>query len=321
MTRILFFFFISISMVSFSHEKTNPKNQSEELGKVEWYRNYEEALVLSRTSKKPILILFQEIPGCSTCRNYGHNVLTHPLMIEAIDNFFIPLAIYNNKGGADKKILDKYGEPSWNNPVVRFVNSAGKDEGGRISGDYAAFTLANGMKKQLIKDGKAVPTFLNLLLLELSNKNSEHIETGYFKMFCYWSGEKIIGQLPGVLTTEAGHGGGEIVKFTYDARLVSEEKLKRFGEKHDLKWIRKPSNYSKSTTDDKYYLRNSDYQFIPMSEIQRTKINSAIGKGEDPRLFLSPSQEKWLVDVQKGVLKKEMRYRLPFTKTYEALRY
>ena len=47
------------------------------------------------------MLLFQEVPGCSTCRNYGHNVLSHPLMVEAIESLFVPLAIFNNKEGKE----------------------------------------------------------------------------------------------------------------------------------------------------------------------------------------------------------------------------
>lgn len=58
---------------------------------------------------------------------YGRSVLTHPLMVEAIETFFVPVAIYNNVKGKDAEVLARYEEPSWNNPVTRFVDAAGKD--------------------------------------------------------------------------------------------------------------------------------------------------------------------------------------------------
>ena len=61
----------------------------EELGKVNWLRNIEEGIAQSATSKKPVFLLFQEVPGCSTCRNYGQNVLSHPLIVEAIESLFV----------------------------------------------------------------------------------------------------------------------------------------------------------------------------------------------------------------------------------------
>jgi len=79
--------------------------QSEELGQVNWQRNYDEAISLSEKENKPIFLFFQEVPGCSTCRNYGHHVMSHPLIVEAIETHFIPTAIFNNKRGKDAKIL------------------------------------------------------------------------------------------------------------------------------------------------------------------------------------------------------------------------
>ena len=47
--------------------------------------------------------------------------------MKRIESEFIPLLVYNNKGGADAELLKKYKEPSWNYPVVRFLNSEGVD--------------------------------------------------------------------------------------------------------------------------------------------------------------------------------------------------
>jgi hypothetical protein len=57
-------------------EKTNPKSQNIELGKVTWFRDYNYALHLSSKLSKPILLFFQEIPGCSTCVNFGRSTIS-----------------------------------------------------------------------------------------------------------------------------------------------------------------------------------------------------------------------------------------------------
>jgi Thioredoxin-like len=49
-----------------------------ELGGVAWLRDYDRALALAAEQGKPILLLFQEVPGCSTCVRFGQDVLTHP---------------------------------------------------------------------------------------------------------------------------------------------------------------------------------------------------------------------------------------------------
>ena len=62
-----------------------------------------------------------------TCINFGQDVLTHPLMVELIADHFIPVAIFNNHPGKDAEILRRFGEPSWNNPVVRFLGPDGAE--------------------------------------------------------------------------------------------------------------------------------------------------------------------------------------------------
>jgi hypothetical protein len=54
------------------------QNNPKELGTVNRYRNLQKAKSESKSNQKPILILFQEVPGCSTCKNYGSNVLSNP---------------------------------------------------------------------------------------------------------------------------------------------------------------------------------------------------------------------------------------------------
>ncbi|MBL0082871.1 MAG: hypothetical protein IPP37_10780 [Saprospiraceae bacterium] len=51
---------------------------------------------------------------------------SHPLIVEAIFTYFIPVAIFNNKNGHDADVLAAYKEPAWNNPVIRIVNEGAK---------------------------------------------------------------------------------------------------------------------------------------------------------------------------------------------------
>lgn len=131
-------------------QKTDKENQNVELGKIAWFRDYNEALRESKVLNKPIFILFQEVPGCSTCQKYGQNILSNPLLVDIIENEFIPLAIFNNKKGEDRKILKLYQEPSWNNPVVRIVNHEGQDIVSRLSGNYSLEGVSNLIRLALV---------------------------------------------------------------------------------------------------------------------------------------------------------------------------
>lgn len=312
------FIICSTMQQGYAQEKTSPKNQDEELGKVSWYRNYHEALSASKKQKKPVLLLFQEVPGCSTCRNYGHNVLSNPLLVEAIESEFIPLAIHNNKGGEDKKILDLYNEPSWNNPVVRIVDQYGKDLTDRISGNYSAIALYKAMVQVMKIENKAIPKYMELLGEELAASNNRNIKEKTFKMYCFWSGEKHLGSADGVLTTQAGFmSGHEVVRVTYDSKKISEADLSTFAKRADISPITSDRSYRSSKKDEDYYLQHTPFKYLPLSPLQRTKINSAIGHKMDPEQYLSPKQLKWLEQLKYSNKQKKILFDQSFAEAWE----
>lgn len=289
---------LSITSITEAQNKTNPNSQPEELGTVSWYRNYEEALTASAKENKPVLILFQEIPGCATCRNYGNDVLSNPLLADAIGNEFIPLAIYNNKRGADAEILKKYKEPSWNNPVVRIVNNGGSDIVPRVSGNYTAKGLYAAMDLALQKEFIEIPAYFKLLGKELSATSVKTKDT-YYSMYCFWTGEKQLGSQEGVLNTEAGFmGGHEVVKVTYNESAIDKNDLDAFAKANRMKPIPQTSSYRWAQNDEDYYLQHTDYKYLPLTPLQRTKINSALGNRKSGIEYLSPSQLKWLEEIQ-----------------------
>jgi hypothetical protein len=301
LTRIALTLFIVTNSAHILAQKTF--KQPKELGKVTWLRDYDKAISLAKKEQKDILILFQEVPGCSTCRNYGHNVLSNPLMVEAIENSFIPLAIYNNKGGKDKVVLDRFNEPSWNNPVVRIINTKGKNVVSRISGDYSAKTLQKRMVEALQSYGKEIPDYLKLLGQELSA--SGKTKEKYFKMYCFWTGEKQLAKVDGVLSTQSGFMNGEVVKVSYDASKVDEADLDAYAKANSFRPVDASKTYKPASNDIHYYLRHTDYKYIPLTELQQTKINSAIGSGKTGDEYLSPKQYAWFVKVIQGKIKKD----------------
>ena len=282
---------------------TNAQQYPEELGKISWIRNYSEALKLSKQQDKPIVLLFQEVPGCATCRNYGNNVLSNGLIVDAIENEFIPLAIHNNKGGHDADVLELYGEPSWNNPVVRIIDKNGDNIIKRISGKYSQAALVEGLVKALSKQKIEVPLYLELLNAEL---NSD-LEERHYQMYCFWSGESHIGAIEGVIKTSPGFmSGHEVVKVDYDKNKISLEKLDDWAKKANCAPIKKSS--FRLDKDEQYYLKNSIYQYLPLTNSQRTKINSALAKNSNPLTYLSPSQRNWLIEIKDGKRKRNAIY-------------
>ncbi len=304
--------------VVFSINLNAGNDNPEELGNVSWLRNFEDGLSESVTSKKPVFLLFQEVPGCSTCRNYGQNVLSHPLIVEAIETLFVPVAVFNNKGGADAKVLKYFGEPSWNNPVVRIVNHKKQDLIQRVNGNYSRLGIVQAMRLALQVENLEVPAYLTLLEDELLAEQTG-TESAVFSMYCFWSGEKEIGKLDGVLETQAGFmNGREVVKVKFDPEKIEYKNL--------LQSANQASCASHVYTDDqdqakisesvigrgaasdtgkfrqdrepKYYLGKTIYRFIPMTQLQAVKVNSLIGQGTLPNALLSPRQLALLKTIQ-----------------------
>ena len=281
-----------------------------ELGKVDWHRDFDKGIALSKKAQKPIFLLFQEVPGCSTCQNYGKNVLSHPLIVDAIENLFVPVAVFNNKGGEDAKILKLYGEPSWNNPVVRIVDENQKDIVKRVGGNYSQLGIVQAMVHALQAKNIAIPAYLDLLEKELLAKHTD-LETANLSMFCFWTGEKQLGKIDGVVETQPGFmGGREVVQVKYDPAIINYEKLVKEAvsancashvyaenvqqEKKASKVVGQRSVSNKSNfrmdKDPKYYLSRTPYQYIPMTALQAVKVNSLIGERKNPDSILSPRQ-------------------------------
>lgn len=112
MCRIVFFSCLIFSLMGFAQNRTLPKKQAQELGKVAWYRDFDQAIVLSKKQNKPVFMLFQEVPGCLTCRNYGKGVLSNEVIVETIEKYFIPLAILITSGGKIVKCFSVMASPA-----------------------------------------------------------------------------------------------------------------------------------------------------------------------------------------------------------------
>ncbi len=157
--RILAFFMILATSVAAYGDQTAARPV--EVGDVRWGRDFDAALKMSAEAGKPVLVLFQEIPGCSGVQKFGREVLTHPLIVQAIEEEFIPMLIYNNRtGGMDRKILKRYREPAWNYQVIRILDAQGKDVIPRKGRVWTAKGVAERMIEALSAVQRPVPDYL-----------------------------------------------------------------------------------------------------------------------------------------------------------------
>lgn len=286
---------------------TTPSNDTIELGKVAWIRNYEAAIQLAKKQGKPIFILFQEVPGCLNCKHFGREVMSNPLVVDVIENEFVPLCIFNNKGGEDAQILKKFREASWNNPVVRIINPEGKDITQRM-GSFHPKQVINGIADALKKTHHQIPTYFKLLQKQV-NAQYGTTEKAVFPMYCFWSGELKLGQIKGVINTKPGFmNGREVVEVQFDKEQTSFRNLLRTAKKYQAiegAFVKGEQQKKVATSEfgkvqrtgrfrldkePKYYMSKTRYKHLPMLPLQRIKVNLALYTQQNPQQFLSPSQ-------------------------------
>ncbi|MEM9160186.1 MAG: VPGUxxT family thioredoxin-like (seleno)protein, type 2, partial [Verrucomicrobiota bacterium] len=268
----------------------------EEVGDVNWGRNYEHALAQAKESGKPIFLLFQEVPGCAGCKQFGNDVLSDPKVVAAIEDNFIPLLIHNNKGGEDGRIRKQFGEPAWNYQVVRFLDSNGKDIIPRKDRVWTGPEIMARIQTVLTKTKTAA---------SLSQSNATARVA--FCQFCFWTGEYKMGALPSVIETEAGFiGGREVTLVTYDPSRISLQaliaKATAEGVNTDV-YLDDPSqipgskklvNYRPAPHhDQKKQIQGTVFAQLDLSPEQATKINAYARSNPQKALqYLSPEQRE-----------------------------
>ncbi len=193
------------------------------LGSVHWTTSLEQALTTAKKEHRPVFLLFQEVPGCSGCQSFGRDVLSQQLIVEAIEDLFVPLLIYNNRGGYDERIRKTYKEPAWNYQVIRFLDPQGKDIIPRRDRVWTIGALSRRMIAALEKQDTAVPAYLKGLALSYGNPRPAQV---VLAMPCFWNGEMAVGGIDGVIKTDAGfYDQREVTRVWYDPKIISLDNL------------------------------------------------------------------------------------------------
>ncbi len=299
--------------------KSETKSTPSELGRIPFQRDYAEALAKAKADKKPLFVLFDEVPGCETCKLFGAGPLSHPSVVAAASAEFVPVAVYNNVTGKDSDLLKKFREPAWNNPVVRFLDAGEKDLIDRKDEVYQGGVLLERMVAALEKAKRPVPTYLKEAAAEYGAKKSQ---TAVFAMYCYWEGEAKLGGLEGVLATRIGElDRKEVVEVTFDPERLSfqtlVEKAIRFDCTHKVfarteehlkiakRLVAEKAALSKDEIDAKtqqqYHLFHYPrYYFLPLTSAQASKANAMIAEKLSPDGLLSPLQLELVERLKKA---------------------
>ena len=259
---------LTLTMLAISSARCEPQRATSNpiaVGTVVWGRDYNAALASAKATGKPVFLLFQEVPGCAGCQQFGRDVLSDPAVVKTIQENFIPLLILNNTAGKDAEVLTHFNEPAWNYQVVRFLNADGHDLIPRKDHVWEAPELQQRMAKVLKKSGPP-------------HAEAGRLERVAIAQFCFWEGEKTLGGMDGVLRTEAGYiQGREVTLVDYDPTKLPLAELTRKAQAAGVAThvFPTPDGYRKAPdADQKRQLQGTPYARMKLTPEQATKVNA-----------------------------------------------
>eukprot|EP00816_Leptocylindrus_hargravesii_P011769 CAMPEP_0196816070 /NCGR_PEP_ID=MMETSP1362-20130617/53397_1 /TAXON_ID=163516 /ORGANISM="Leptocylindrus danicus, Strain CCMP1856" /LENGTH=359 /DNA_ID=CAMNT_0042193273 /DNA_START=109 /DNA_END=1185 /DNA_ORIENTATION=+ len=231
-------------------------NRNVELGGISFtaiHANTKIGIITETANKmnRPILLVVQQTTGPRFAREFGANVLSHPLVIEAAEDLFVPVAlIRGRRSGSDDadsvakvngtKTLSDFDDLTYNAPLVRILNSVGEDLVPPIVDSRCTIgNITSAMTQALESHNKDMeypyPRYLKHVMISERAHELNAVSQIFFGTSCFWVGEAELGAGHGVLATQnAWLGGREIVIVSYDNKITSYQELVRFAIAKDV---------------------------------------------------------------------------------------
>jgi len=276
------------------------RTQPIELGTVRWLRDLGAAQAAARERGLPILLCFQQVPGGDEHREFGATALSHPLVVDTIEEHFVPLCILNNAEGVDAEVLARFGEAPWNHTALRVIDADGATLVARVEILRTTNMLCEWLLHTCDALERPVPHHLDLVRDEtLTYDHPQWIALATFGLADARAGERHIGGLEGVLRTRVGRiDGRPVVEVEFDHRrlpyadlvasVASTGGLERI-HTHDQMQARLARRTHRDLVKDLtqaaepvepaeqfHALRRTPLAHLPLSTVQCTKINAAL---------------------------------------------
>ena len=139
---------------------------------------------------------------------------------------------------------------------------------------------------------REMPDYLRLVSEEFAPTPRE---SATFAVGCYWEGERDLGRMPGVMQAQTGMlDGREVVRVQFDPIVVSREeladRLRQLPCYRDALPAHAAGAIDDRTQQHFYLFLHPEYYYLPLTERQAMRIDSALALQEDPDAFLSPLQ-------------------------------
>jgi hypothetical protein len=288
----------------------NAVNQYAELGRVRWLESYRDAMERAVTENKPILILIYNTRNEHVPEN---SALNHPLTVEAIESFFVPVAFAEQKRNLVKGLDMVDLQPDFES-VILITDTQGNELTEKLYNSQAVAPVTKVLTASLSNAGHPVPEFLQVIHSESGAEGTT--ETAVITQHCFWSGEVELGVHDAVVFTEPGYiDKFEAIRIDFDNSKVSYKKLlesaKSLGlldaayplseeqyteaievmDESNVKYFSQVE-YTPATDrrNYKFYISKTVYRSVPMTPRQALLVNNALFFETNPNVFLSPRQ-------------------------------
>ena len=218
------------------------------------------------------------------------------------------MLVHNNSStGQDAALLKRFKEPAWNFQVLRFLDSNAKDIIPRRDQVWTLDAVSKRLVEALEKAKRPVPKYLQSLV---GTSNLKEQQVAAFAMHCFWTGEYQLGNIDGVVETEAGWlDGREVTLVHYNKSEISIEQLaKRAAEVRCAQKVYTPEGkqfgrLQPGKLDSSYRVASRGDQKRQLQQVPRltrvpnlnatqlTKLNALAPRNMSAALeWLSPSQ-------------------------------
>ena len=321
------------------------QNTHEELGQLKFRYNassFQNALEESRSTDKPVLVVFHDIRASATAIAFGKTVLSHPLLIEAAESMFVTVLVdMAGTNPDDVQIISKYHENRHNDTVVRIVNGKGNDLAIRLEGSCCSVgNIARAMRGALERKELQVPNYLKFLEAEYSARvdvpcqASRGAKEIVFKTEATTKAEIDFAELNGVIDVECGYlCGSKAVKVTYNHDVIDCKAIFFHAIFHlDIESVHCTDTDQKTSIDvqlgkvdsppklvelgsnrftrgkhPKHFLRTTLLRYVPLTSLQALQANLAVSKNRFEFIdeVLSPRQLAILEAVERKIPRRE----------------